>query len=181
MAESTKHLYSLSLFFITFSELLQTVLVWLCTLCFTTRLSTCFNGHHFLDTFSGDSQPADQPTADTDAHPLPTQGATAQPPQLRFFPQRFDPLDGTRTLIRRLALPCTNTPQTCLWPAESCRVTFLVGWLVRLAVKEARKAAGQGSRNRMGTNPIRSNLTWSSSEHSHGTGPGSQEAKSFTG
>lgn len=63
----------------------------LCIPCFTTDLSTCCNSHHFWDTFSGGSQPAYQPTADTDAHPLPTQGATAQPPQLRFFLQRFDP------------------------------------------------------------------------------------------
>lgn len=73
---------------------------------------THFQGAHNLPDY--------QPTADINAHPLPTQGATAQPPQLRSDPKQWSSDSGKKA--------CPNTTQTCAWPAESYRVTFLVDW-----------------------------------------------------
>lgn len=86
MAESTKHLYNLSLFFFQWTSGCTRGFTRCASLRIWALASTAIvSGTHFqgLTTYY-------QATADTDAHPLHTQGDTAQSPQLRFFPWRFD-------------------------------------------------------------------------------------------
>lgn len=133
--ESSEQLCNLSLFFITFSELLQAVLMWFCILHFTTDSSICFNNSHFLNTSAGILQPAISPLQIQMHTHIPHEQPQSSLPSRGSFQKGLTQTDGTRTLLRRTALlcsPCTDTHQTCPQP-ETYRVTFLMGWWVKSA------------------------------------------------
>lgn len=66
------------------------------------------------------------PPADTHAPPLPTQGTMGQPPQLRLFPQRFDPKGNSST--DKEPCPSLTHPRPVLGQQRATRVIFLGNW-----------------------------------------------------